>query len=61
MGGSEEERRRAAAMRVLELLTEAIDLMDAHELPPQAGAHVDLGRQQLRVEFGLPLDEPKIE
>ena len=54
MGGSEQERRRTVMMRVLELLTEAIDLIDAHDLPPDIGAHVDLGRQRLRAALGEP-------
>ena len=51
MGGSDQERRRAAVVRVLKLLTEAIDLLDAHDLPPQIGAHLDLSRQQLKAEL----------
>ena len=52
MGGSEEEHRRTAMLRVLKLLTQAIDLIDAHNLPPDIGAHVDLGRQRLRAALG---------
>lgn len=51
MGGSD-DGRRTVMLRVLKLLTEAIDLIDAHDLPPQIGAHVDLGRQQLRAALG---------
>ena len=55
MGGSEEERRRTALLRVLELLTQAIDLVDAHDLPPDIAAHVDLGRHRVRAALGEPI------
>jgi hypothetical protein len=48
MTALQEERRRAAILRVVELTTEAIDLIDAHDLPPQAAAHIDLGREKVR-------------
>lgn len=51
MESSEEERRRAAALHVLALLGEALDLMDAHALSAHAAAHVDLGKERLLEEF----------
>ena len=47
MSGSE-ERRQAAIRRALELIIEALDLIDAHDGPAQAAANIDLGRQQLQ-------------
>ena len=54
MSGSERERRQAAIRRALELITEALDLLDAHGGPAQAAAHIDLGRQQLQAALEQP-------
>ena len=45
---SDEGGSSAAASRVVELLTEALDLIDAHSLAPQVGAYVDLALNLLR-------------
>jgi hypothetical protein len=44
----DEQRRMAAIKRALELTTEALDLLDAHDGPPDATAHLDLCIQRLR-------------
>ncbi len=38
--------------RALGLVTEALDLIDAHDGPPTAGAHLALVQEQLRREVG---------
>ena len=44
-------RANAAITRVLALVTEAMDIMDAHGGPPDAAAHLDLAQQALRREL----------
>jgi hypothetical protein len=41
-------KREAAIRRALELVTEAIDLLDAHDGPPDATANLSLAQEQLR-------------
>ena len=48
----EEDRRLSAIVRVIGLLTETLDLVDAHGLNPQAGAYVEMALQCLRVTLG---------
>jgi hypothetical protein len=36
--------------RALTLITEAMDVLDAHGIAPQAAAHLALAQQQLRQE-----------
>lgn len=38
----------AAIKRALALVTEALDLLDAHGGPPDAAAHLDLAMRRLR-------------
>ena len=47
-GARDEQQRIAAIQRALELTTEALDLLDAHDGPPDAAAHLDVGAQRLR-------------
>ena len=47
VGTSNHEERGAAIKRSLEHIIEAIDLLDAHEGPPDAAAHLELARQRL--------------
>ena len=37
-----------AIRRALKLITEAIDLLDAHDGPPDAAAHLAVAQQRLR-------------
>jgi hypothetical protein len=49
MGGATDQQRRAAAIsRSLKLVIEAMDLLDAHDGPPEAAAHLELARQRLQ-------------
>ncbi len=41
-------RRTAAVKRAIALVSEAVDLLDAHGGPPEAAAHLDLGLHELR-------------
>ena len=41
-------RDSEAVKRALLLITEAMDLLDAHNGPPEAAAHLDLAQQILR-------------
>ena len=45
---SKEVRRKTAIHRVLALVTEAMDLLDAHDGPPEVAAHLELALQGLR-------------
>ena len=38
----------AAIRRALTLITEAMDLLDAHDGPPDAAAHLDLAQDRIR-------------
>lgn len=41
-------RRSAAIKRAISLVSEAVDLLDAHGGSPEAAAHLDLGLNELR-------------
>jgi hypothetical protein len=43
-----EERRQKALRRVAAMVTEALDLLDAHQGPPEAAAHIELALQKIR-------------
>ena len=47
-GLSKNERREVALERALALITEALDLLDAHRGPPEATAHLDLAVQKVK-------------
>jgi len=47
-GSSTPKRRDAALKRATALMTEALDLLDAHAGPPEATAHLDLALQKVR-------------
>ena len=42
------EKSEAAVRRALTLVTEALDLLDAHEGPADAAAHLSLAQERLR-------------
>jgi hypothetical protein len=44
----EREGRRAVLNRALALITEAMDLLDAHNSDPQAASYAALAQQRLR-------------
>jgi hypothetical protein len=44
----EKVRKRSALNRALQLLIEALDLIDAYEGPPEAAAHIEMARQRLQ-------------
>lgn len=44
---SKEARRKAAIKRALALLTEAMDLLDAHGGPAEGAAYLQLAQQKL--------------
>ncbi len=46
-----EQHTLKAIRRALELITEAMDLLDAHDGPPDAAAHLAMAQQQLRQEL----------
>lgn len=46
-GESEGDRRAAANRRALELITEALDLLDAHGGSAEAAAYLELAREKL--------------
>lgn len=49
MAGREvEDRRRAAMRRASALVSEALDLIDGHDGPAEAAAHLDLALEKLR-------------
>lgn len=41
-------RKQAASKRAMALVSEALDLLDAHGTSPEAAAHLDLALQKLR-------------
>lgn len=41
-------KQETAVRRALELVTEALDLLDAHGGPPDAAAHLSLAQERLR-------------
>jgi hypothetical protein len=47
-GQDGELRREKAIKRALVLATEALDLLDAHDGPPEAAAHIEMALQKLR-------------
>jgi hypothetical protein len=51
MAGSRNGRSIKALRRALTLVTEAMDLLDAYEGPPEAAAHLAMAQQQLRHEL----------
>lgn len=48
MAGKRNQTQEKAIRRALLLLTEAMDLLDAHDGPPEAAAHLAMAQQQLR-------------
>lgn len=48
---NEEERRTRAIRRAIELVTVALDLIDAHGGPADAAAHLELALHRLREEL----------
>jgi hypothetical protein len=46
-GESDRSLRARANERVLALVAEALDLIDAHGLPADAAAHLELARERL--------------
>jgi len=44
----ERNKTKVAVERALELVTEAMDLLDAHDGSPQAAAHLSLAQDVLR-------------
>ena len=42
------DKNEAALRRALALVLEAMDLLDAHDGPPEAAAHLGLARERLR-------------
>ena len=53
-GGSDDSRRAAANRRAASLVTEALDLIDAHGGPADAAAHLELALQKLREAASCP-------
>lgn len=49
MAGERSGTHAKAIQRALQLVTEAMDLLDAHGVVPDAAAHLALAQQQLRV------------
>jgi hypothetical protein len=47
-GNSENSRRGAAIKRAVAMVSEAMDVLDAHGGPAEAAAHLDLALQVLR-------------
>jgi hypothetical protein len=41
-------KREAAILRAVEMVTSALDLLDAHSGPPEASAHLALALESLR-------------
>ena len=48
---SDDARRKSAVKRALTLVTEAMDIIDAHSGPPEAAVHLELAQQKLREEL----------
>jgi hypothetical protein len=48
MAGERDGTQGKAIQRALQLVTEAMDLLDAHGAVPDAAAHLALAQQQLR-------------
>ena len=48
MAGSRDARQSGAVRRALSLVTEAMDLLDAHGGAPDAAAHLAMAQQRLR-------------
>ena len=48
MAGKRNQPNLKVTKRALELVTEAMDLLDAHGLAPDAAAHLALAQQSLR-------------
>jgi len=48
MANESNDRRMLALKRAMALVTEAMDLLDGHQGPPEAAAHLELAQQQLR-------------
>lgn len=48
MASAREVTAQRAAIRAAALVTEAMDLLDAHGVAPDAAAHLALAQQQLR-------------
>ena len=51
---SEDGRRRTCAERAAALVSEALDLIDAHGGPVDAAAHLDMALTRLREEAEAP-------
>ena len=52
MANSEEDELRVRALkRALEMVTAAVDLLDAHRGPPDAAAHLAMAQQNLLKEL----------
>ena len=52
MANSEENELRVRALkRALEMVTAAVDLLDAHRGPAETAAHLHVALQQLREEI----------
>lgn len=53
MAGETNDARLVKAMRhALSLVTEAMDVLDAHNIAPDAAAHLALAQQRLRQLLG---------
>lgn len=48
---SDDAHRKSAIKRALSLVTEAMDVIDAHGGPPDAAVHLELAQQKLREEL----------
>jgi hypothetical protein len=47
-GGRKEDRQVTVAKRALRLVTQAMDLLDAHGVAPDAAANLAVAQQRLR-------------
>jgi hypothetical protein len=54
-------KNEAAVRRALELITEAMDVLDAHDGPPDAAAHLSLAQERLREAVGAPRESTPAE
>lgn len=55
MAGEIKDGREGTALdRVIALLLESLDLLDAHDGPPQAAAHLELALCELKVARSAP-------
>jgi len=52
MADESDDRQARAVLRAAMLVTEAMDLLDAHGGPPDAAAHLDLALASLRGAIG---------